>query len=131
MSGTFPLPHNFVASGIFQNFAGPNITASYPAPTAAIAPSLGRNLAGGVRSAVVPLLEPQTRFEGRRSQLDLRLTRNLNIGRKARARINFDVYNVFNASPILTINTTYGSQWRRPLSVLDGRLIEFGGQVTF
>lgn len=131
VSGSFPLPRDFIASGIFQNFAGPNITASYPAPTAVIAPSLGRNLAGGVRSALVPLIAPQTQFEGRRSQLDLRLTKNLNIGRKRRARVNVDVYNVFNAGPILTINTTYGSQWRRPLSVLDGRLIEIGGQVTF
>lgn len=131
VSGTVPLPRDFVASGIFQNVAGPNVIANYPAPTAAIAPSLGRNLAGGVRSAVVPLLTPQTRFEGRRSQLDLRLSKNLNIGRKARVRVNLDVYNVLNASSILTINTTYGSQWRRPLSVLDGRLIEIGGQVTF
>jgi hypothetical protein len=131
VSGTVPLPRDFAASGIFQNVAGPHIIASYPAPTAAIAPSLGRNLAGGVRSAVVPLMMPQTRFEGRKSQLDLRLTKNMNIGRKGRLRVNLDVYNVLNASSILTINTTYGSQWLRPLSVLDGRLIEVGGQLTF
>jgi hypothetical protein len=131
VSGTVPLPSGFVVSGIFQNVAGPNIVASYPAPTAAIAPSLGRNLSGGVRSATVPLIVPQTEFEGRRSQLDLRLAKNLNIGQRARVRLNFDVYNIFNASPILTLNTTYGSQWLRPQSVLDGRLIEFGGQVTF
>jgi len=129
--GTVPLPRDFAASGIFQNVAGPNIVASYPAPAAVIAPSLGRNLAGGVRSAVVPLIMPQTRFEGRKSQLDLRLTKNMNVGRKGRLRVNLDVYNVLNASSILTINTTYGSQWLRPQAVLDGRLIELGGQLTF
>src|SRR5712691_10365833 len=53
------------------------------------------------------------------------------------------VYNVLNSSGILGINTTYGSQWRRPLgaggavaaasgtAILDGRLIEVSGQLTF
>ncbi len=55
----------------------------------------------------------------------------MSVGRKGRLRVNLDVYNVLNASSILTINTTYGSQWLRPQAVLHGRLIELGGQLTF
>ena len=32
---------------------------------------------------------------------------------------------------ILTINTTYGSSWIRPTSILQGRLVKFGGQLDF
>ena len=31
----------------------------------------------------------------------------------------------------LTINTTYGGNWLRPTSVLQGRLLKFGAQVDF
>jgi hypothetical protein len=52
---------------------------------------------------------------------------------------NFDVYNVLNASSILGVNPTYGGSWRFPVAapslatdaVLQGRLIQFGGQLTF
>lgn len=117
-------------SGVFQNVAGPPILADYPAPTAAIAPSLGRNLAGGVRSATAPLIEPQTRFEKRRTQLDLRLTKIMKFGR-TRLQGNFDVFNVLNANSILGVNNTYGSLWLRPSSILDGRLIEVSGNIEF
>ena len=43
--GSYHLPDDFVVSVVFQNIAGPPITASYAASNAEIAPSLGRNLA--------------------------------------------------------------------------------------
>jgi hypothetical protein len=149
--GSYPLPRGFVLSGTFQNVAGPNITADYTVSNAVIVPSLGRNLAAcGTRTivtctatATVPLIVPQTLFEDRRTQLDVRLGKILRVGSKIRLQANFDVYNVLNSSAILGINTTYGSQWRRPLgvggavaaasgtAVLDGRLIEFSGALTF
>ena len=42
--GSYPLPYAFTLSGVVQNLSGPQILASYAAPNAAIAPSLGRNL---------------------------------------------------------------------------------------
>ena len=108
-------------SGTLQNVAGPEIQANYPAPNAAIVSSLGRNLSAcGTRvpctaTATVPLIKPQTRFEDRRTQVDVRLSKLLRIGPKVRVQANLDVYNVLNSSSILGINTTYGSQWRRPL----------------
>ena len=109
-----------------------------------IAPSLGRNLAAcGTRqdctaTATVPLITPQTQFEDRLTQLDLRLTRTMRLGPRYRLQANFDVYNVFNASAMLTPNNTYGSQWRVPVTtiargagVLNARLFQFSGRLSF
>lgn len=63
LNGSIPFPGNITLSGIYQNTAGPQIEANYPAPTALIAPSLGRNLAGGTRTATAPLMQPYTQFE--------------------------------------------------------------------
>jgi hypothetical protein len=144
--GSYPLPADFVVSGIFQNVAGPQITANYTVSNATIAPSLGRNLSAcGTRTidtctatATVPLITPGTQFEDRRNQLDLRLTKVIKLGDMRRLQANLDVYNVLNASSILGINTTYGPTFRLPVgspstsgAILPGRLVEFGGQFSF
>src|SRR5437762_11125946 len=53
------------------------------------------------RSVAVPLLAPQTVFEPRRTQLDLRLTKFLGLSR-GRLQLNLDVYNALNASDVVT-----------------------------
>jgi hypothetical protein len=136
MNGSYPLPADIVVSGTLQNVAGPVITANYTVPNAVIAPSLGRDLAacGGrtpcTASVAVPLIAPQTMFEPRRTQLDLRLTKFVTLP-KGRLQINFDVYNAFNASDVVTLNTNYGPSWLQPTSFLPGRLYEIGGQWNF
>jgi hypothetical protein len=70
-------------------------------------------------------------FEGRRNQIDLRLTKVFKMGQNARLQVNFDAYNVVNANPVLTINTTYGAHWLQPTQILDGRLLQFSGQLSF
>jgi hypothetical protein len=144
LNGTYPLPAGFMISGIFQNTGGPPITATYNVLNALIAPSLGRNLAAcGTRTtctstAAVPLIPPNTLFEDRRTQLDLRLSKTFRLTGRVRLKANLDVYNVLNASSVMAINTTYGPNWLRPVAdsytggaVLDGRLFEIGGRLTF
>jgi hypothetical protein len=141
-----PLPGAFTVSGTYQNTPGPEITAAYPAPNALIAQSLGRNLAAcGARpvctaTATVPLISPNTLFEDRRNQIDLRVTKLFRIGGKLRLNANLDVYNVFNNSSILSVNGAYGPSWLLPVgnvniggasAILQARLIQFGGQLTF
>ena len=141
--GTYTFPREITVSGTFQNVAGPEILASYPARNAEILPSLGRSLAAcGTRvpctaTATVPLIAPQTMFEDRRTQLDLRFTKRVNIGRM-RLDANLDVYNVFNASAVNAVNQTYGPQWLRPVglsyaggAIMDGRLFQLGGRLMF
>jgi hypothetical protein len=146
--GSYPLPGGFTVSGTFQNLPGASFQANYPAPNVEIAPSLGRDLAqcGARRGAActatvqVPLIPPMTQFLERRTQLDLRIIKQLELGQRARLQAMFDIYNVFNASTILAVNSAFGPAWQRPTSdnsiggvdpVLPGRLLQVGAQLTF
>jgi hypothetical protein len=155
MFGSYPLPGDFIVSGTFQNTSagplqnvvGPGIDAIYAASNAEIARSLGRNLAAcgtGAQcnaTATVPLIHPQTLFDGRRSQLDLRLTKVLKVGPRLRLRANADLYNAMNASGTYVLNTTYSrtnNKWLQPISdpnvggaIMDGRFLQFSGTLTF
>ena len=128
--GSYPLPANFLVAATFQNLPGFSYTADYPASTAQVALSLGRPLAGNTRSVVVPLIAPNTQREPRYSQLDLRLSRIFNVG-TAKLQANLDAFNALNASPVLGSNTTYGSRWRNPTLLLNGRTVQLSGRLTF
>src|SRR5207247_6668832 len=81
--GNVPLPGDFVVSGAYQNLPGPVIVADYPAGNAVIAPTLGRNLAGGAQNVIVPLIAPETKRDGRVTRLDARLSKVEGITRQA------------------------------------------------
>jgi hypothetical protein len=130
VNGSIPLPADAMISATYQSLPGLSYIATYNATTAEILPSLGRNLAGGTRTFPVPLLMPQTLRENRRSQVDLRLTKYLSMGRR-RVQANFDLYNLFNSGDILGENTTFGASWRKPTLILNGRLIQFSANMTF
>jgi hypothetical protein len=128
----YPLPWELQASATYQNTAGIPITAANPVPNAQIAPSLGRNLsAGATAQNIIDLISPNSSFEDRLQQLDFRLTRRFELGKKVKARANFDIYNLLNGSAILAANYGYGSQWLQPSQILGGRLFKFSGQLDF
>ena len=131
LNGSVPLPKAFVASAIYQDLAGPPIEAIYALPTADVVASLGRPLAGGARSINIPLLRPYQAFEGRIRRLDLRLTKNVKMGNKARLQINLDAYNALNSSAIQSLNNTFGTAWKRPTQILDPRLFQVSAQLSF
>jgi hypothetical protein len=58
------------------------------------------------------------------------LSKSLKVGR-SRVQAMLDVFNAFNASPVLSSNNTFGTAWQRPQSILQGRLVKFGAQVDF
>jgi hypothetical protein len=130
LNGSYPLPGDIVLSGAFQNIPGPDYDANYPATSAEIARSLGRPLAGGTRTATVPLVTPKTLFEPRITRLDLRVSKIFQINR-VRLQLNLDAYNALNAGDIISINSTFDSRWRQPNSILDPRHIQIGGQLSF
>lgn len=115
----------------FQDLPGIPILANYTVTNAGIAPSLGRNLSQGANGRVtIPLIEPNTRFEDRRRQLDFRLARTFAVGR-TRVLGTFEIFNALNANSILAANATYGARWLEPVEILSGRLLKFGAQFTF
>ena len=136
----YPLPWDIQTSAIYQNSSGIPIAASYVATNAELLPSLGRNL-GSCRGAAtcngtvsVDLIPPNTIFEPRLQQVDLRFSRSFRLGGTRRVRGNFDVYNVFNASNVLNMNTTYsppGGVWQDVTQILGGRLLRVGAQLDF
>jgi hypothetical protein len=113
--------------------------AIYRATNREIAPVLGRNLAAcGARTIEtctatvnVPLFNPGENFEARRTQVDLRLTKNFRLSDGVRFQANLDAYNVFNSGSLLTSNTSFGPQWRNPLNLVTGRLFQISGQITY
>jgi hypothetical protein len=130
LNGSVPLPKGFVASAVYQDLAGPPIEAIYAATNADVAASLGRNLAGGARAINIPLVRPYQQFEGRIRRLDLRLTKNIDVG-KGQLQLNLDAYNALNSSAIQNINNTFGASWMTPTQILDPRLFQVSAQLTF
>ena len=128
--GSVPLPGDTMFSATYQDLSGPPINANYAATNDEIMESLGRPLAGGRRAAAVPLVAPQTLFEGRIRRLDLRVSKILYAGR-FRFQINFDAYNALNTSSVLGVNSTFGSRWQQPATIMDPRLMQIGGQIDF
>jgi hypothetical protein len=128
--GSLPLPFDIQASGTYQDLSGPSISANYAVPNAQIVGSLGRNLSGGKKTATVPLVAPQTLFEERTRRLDLRLSKILSAG-KYRIQMNFDAYNALNSGAVQSVNGTYGSAWQRPNGIIDPRIVQFGGEISF
>jgi hypothetical protein len=127
----YALPWQLQFSGVFQNLPGPQRLASATFTNAQVAPSLGRNLAAGPNGSVtVQLFAPETQFEPRWNQLDLRFARAVKTARM-RIQPQFDIYNVFNSNAVLVMNTTYGPSWLTPTVVLPGRLLKLGVQVDF
>jgi hypothetical protein len=73
-------------------------------------------------------------FEPRLTQVDFRLSRTFRLGGMRRLRGNLDIYNVFNASNVLSEVLTYsppGGAWRNVTQVLTGRLLRVGAQFDF
>ena len=131
--GVYPLRWGGVQlAATFQSLPGPMITASRTYTNAEIKPSLGRNLASGAAgTAAVQLIAPGTMYDERLYQVDFRASKMFSLGAGRRLQANLDLYNAANASSILSINTTYGSNWLRPTGILQGRLLKFGAQFDF
>jgi hypothetical protein len=130
LNGSVPLPLKFLLAGTLQNLSGPQYQANYPVPTADVFPSLQRNLAGGVKTVTVPLIAPQTLFYPRITRVDMRVSKILMLGH-TRLQLNLDAYNALNSSAVTGINSSYNAIWLQPTSVIDPRLLQLSGQVSF
>ncbi len=128
--GAYTVPRiELLLSAVFQSYPGPALAANYVVPTAIAAQSLGRPLSGNAASVTVPLIEPRSLYGDRMNQFDLRFGKVLKAGR-SRYQLNMDLYNLFNAAPVLTEATTL-SNFRTPTAVLPPRLFKVGVQYDF
>jgi hypothetical protein len=133
----YPLPWDIETSAIFQNSPGVPITASYVVTNQQVNAALGRNLAAcpatGVCNATLrtELIPPNTMFEPRLTQVDVRLSRLFRLPGTTRVRGALDVYNIFNASSVLAMVPTYGASWQNAAQVLSARLLRVSAQLDF
>jgi len=137
LSGSYPLPWDASVSAVFQNVPGFPLLGTRTFTKTEIAPSLGRNLgacetATGACTATasVSMLEPNTRFESRFTNFDLRFGKNVRVG-GIRVKGTLDIYNLFNASTILLVNNNYGPTWLLPSEVVPARFFKLGVQLDF
>jgi hypothetical protein len=130
--GAYTLPRiGAQLSASFQSLPGPRVLATWAAPSALIAPSLGRPLSGNAASANIQLIPPGTELGERLNQVDFRLAKSFAFGNGRRVQANLDLFNALNANPVTQHNNTFGPQWLRPTSILSARLVKFGMQLEF
>jgi hypothetical protein len=144
VSASYPLPLGVQISGNWQGYPGqPGGTARQdatydPAISRVIDPSLNVNyvvdrtvVPSLVQTSVtVPLIKPGTKYLGRWNQVDVRLAKKFGVGR-LRMQGQLDIFNILNASSILSVTETYGSALDRPTAILQGRLFAVGAQLNF
>jgi hypothetical protein len=124
-SAGYPLPYDVQLSATFQLRPGNPISANYTFNSAIAGVAL---TGGGNRT--VNLVDPTTLFYDYTTQLDIRAARTFRFGRR-RLQAFVEVFNLPNVSTVLTVNTTYGNQWRNPLLIEQPRRFQIGGQFDF
>jgi hypothetical protein len=125
---SYPLPASVTVSATFQSLPGPELRAQYPLTNALVVGSLGRNFTGV--PPTIDLLPQGSLYGDRVYQTDLRFARTFRAGRTV-WRPTFSIYNLFNANPVQTYNTTYGGAWLAPTVILQSRFADLGVQVDF
>jgi hypothetical protein len=121
-----------LVSGTFRSDPGLVLAANYAVPSALVAQSLGRPVAGNVANVTVNLLAPGDVWGDRVNELDLRVAKILRFGR-TRTNVGLDLYNVLNSSAVLNSNQTFipNGSWLRPTLVLTSRFAKVSATIDF
>jgi hypothetical protein len=133
-SAAYSFPYDIQVSGSFTSIPGPGVRANYTV-TSALA---GRPIIGsttGTATTVVNLVEPNSVFLETQNRLDLRFGKTFRFS-NIRVQGFADMFNVFNVGTVTSVNQTYGAvaasnAWFTPLTIVDGRYVRFGMQMSF
>jgi hypothetical protein len=131
--GAYTIPRVDVSvAATLQNIPGQEVFATWAVPNAAVAPLLGRNLAGNAANISLNLLPPQINYSDRMTQLDVRFAKILRFGSR-RLQVTYDLYNALNSNVVQTYNPIYSptGAWRVPTNILSSRLSKITAQVDF
>ena len=63
--------------------------------------------------------------------MDLRFSRIFRFGQRNKFQANLDLYNLFNSSSVLNVNTRYGPAWLNAVQIMGGRLAKVSFQFDF
>jgi hypothetical protein len=127
---SYTLPYGIRVSGTFQSLYGPPIigTNIYNNANRVTSTTLSRPFT--LPQATVNLYQPVSEYGDRLNQIDLRLTKIINLGR-GRLDLNVDFYNAFNSDAVITENAAFGPVWRLPLTVIQPRFVKFAARYDF
>jgi hypothetical protein len=134
MSGAYELPYKFQVAGTFVARPGVSISSNYVVTSALAGRPIVSSTAGAAQ-ITVNLVEPGTMFTDYLNTLDMRVSRNFRFG-KYRLQGLVDIYNLFNAGTVTTVNTTFAATaatrvWMNPTTIQGSRYVRFGGQLNF
>jgi hypothetical protein len=122
------VPWQIQVSGSVQAVPGGDVAANFTYNSAYAGITLT-----SPNSRSVNLMTPNTLFLDYQTQVDARLSRAFRIGGK-RLQGYMDVFNILNASTVVSVNQTYATtnnQWLRPLVIMQARRFQFGGRLDF
>ena len=122
------VPWDIQVSGSVQAVPGGDLAANFTYNSAYAGITLT-----GANQRTVNLLEPNTTFLDYQTQVDARLSRAFRIGSR-RVQAYMDMFNILNASTVVSVNQTYSltnNQWLNPLVVMQARRLQFGGRLDF
>jgi hypothetical protein len=119
-------------AGTYRSDQGGALAALWAVPNAEIQKTLGRPLSNSATTATVNLVQPGSMYGDRVNEIDLRFAKILRFGR-TRTNVGVDLYNIINASPVLTYNQNYvpGGSWLTPTAVLQPRFLKFSATFDF
>ena len=119
-------------AGTFRSDQGGALAALWAATNDDIRPSLGRNLSNNAPNATINLIQPGTLYGDRVNEIDIRFAKILRFGR-TRTNVGVDIYNLVNASPVLTYNQNFvqNGNWLVPTSVLQPRFFKVAATIDF
>jgi hypothetical protein len=127
---SYTLPYGIRVSGTFQSLYGPPIVATNIYNNANRLTSTTLNRPFTLGQATVNLYEPVSEYGDRLNQIDLRLTKIINLGR-GRLDLNVDFYNAFNSDAVIVELGSFGPAWRLPLTVIQPRFVKFAARYDF
>ena len=127
---SYTLPYGIRVSGTFQSLYGPPLVATniYNNGNRTTTTTLPRPFTAG--QATVNLYEPVSKYGDRLNQIDLRLTKIVNVGH-GRIDLNVDFYNAFNSDAVIGELGAFGPAWRLPLTVIQPRFVKFEARYDF
>jgi hypothetical protein len=128
ISGTFQ-SRPYVGAN-FPSVASQSLPAYSVTSSLAIAPSLGRPLAGGTAVTTLSLVKPGDKYGDRLNQVDLRFGKLLRFSH-TRTLVAVDLFNAFNTNTTDVYQMFFGATYLNPASIMAARLAKISAQFDF
>ena len=136
-AGYYTVPKiDVILSAVLTSSPGIPLRADWTVPSAVIAQTLGRPLAGNTPNVTINLLKPDDMKSDRVNELDLRFGKLIQLGR-TRLNVALDLLNALNLSTILVPNQAFipNGAWLTPTGtqtpVMTARTAKFTVQYDF